>query len=87
MLSGYIDNALSDSDRELVCKRLENDAAFAARLEALRQNDVMLRAAYDQPLQQPIPNRLLALVLRLVSKDLLLKKISAITSMMVNHWQ
>lgn len=59
ILNGYIDGELIESDKAQVSARIENDPAFAARLEALRRNDALIKAAYEQPMHEPAPAHLL----------------------------
>jgi anti-sigma factor RsiW len=59
MLSGYIDGSLGDAERAHVVARLESDPAFAARLERLQRNDTLVKTAYDLPMRDALPVRLL----------------------------
>lgn len=52
-LHGFIDNELDDDRREMVQTHLSHTPADAARVEAWRQQNILLRAAFAQvPLEQ-----------------------------------
>jgi hypothetical protein len=71
LLSSYIDNALNDAEVAAVVERLAAEPAFAARLSALRQNDALLRAAYDQPMREQPPLNLLVRIKNLFGDNVI----------------
>lgn len=60
MLSAYLDGELDADARERVAAALADDAELRERLERLRRNDDLLRAAFDEVEAAPVPERLQA---------------------------
>jgi negative regulator of sigma E activity len=61
-LSAWLDGALDESEAKALEAEMANDPALANRLAELQASDVALRAAFDAPLSEPVPDRLMALL-------------------------
>ncbi len=62
MLSAYLDDALDGDSKAAFETRLTNEPALSEMLSALRGTDDTLRAAYDSPVHEPVPQRFLDLL-------------------------
>ena len=62
VLSALLDGALAEDEAKRLCDRLASDPALAARLEALRGVDAAVRQAYGPIADEPVPQRVLALL-------------------------
>ncbi len=62
LLAAFLDNALSDVECRAVEARLAAEPALAAQLDEMRRDDDLLRAAFDAPLTEPVPQHLLDLL-------------------------
>ncbi len=60
-LAAYVDGELDESQFRDVERRLAEDEAARQTVDDMRQRSAMLRAAFNEPLRAPIPERLLAL--------------------------
>jgi hypothetical protein len=66
-LSAFLDGEL-DGEQSLEMKsRAESDLAVNAKLERMRETDDLVRAAYDKPMQEDVPDRFIAVVDRNLS--------------------
>ncbi len=63
VLQAFLDERLSEPQRERVAAAIDDDAELAARLAALRRLSEMLHGAYDPVLDEPPPQRLLTAVI------------------------
>lgn len=59
-LIAYLDGALEDAERAEVALWLERDAELRERAAQLDESAALLRAAYDEVLREPVPERLIA---------------------------
>jgi anti-sigma factor RsiW len=59
-LIAYLDGELDDAERAAIAVWLERDAELRERAAALGESAALLRAAYDEVLREPVPERLLA---------------------------
>ena len=59
-LVAYLDGELAESERQEIAHRLERDAELRERAAHLGESAAMLRAAFDEVLREPVPERLLA---------------------------
>ena len=62
VLPALLDGALAEDEAKRLCDRLASDPALAARLEALRGVDAAVRQAYGPIADEPVPQRVLALL-------------------------
>jgi hypothetical protein len=61
-LSAWLDGALDESEAKALQVELARDPVLAARLAELQGSDAALRAAFDAPMAEPVPDRLTALL-------------------------
>ncbi len=59
-LIAYLDGELEESERAGIADRLERDAELRERAAALTESAAALRAAFDEVLREPLPERLIA---------------------------
>jgi anti-sigma factor RsiW len=59
-LVAYLDGELDAAARREVEAQLDADPTAAERLAALARSDTLVRAAYDEVLHEPVPERLIA---------------------------
>jgi len=63
ILSAYVDGALSEDDQRAVEAALETDAGARETVERLRRVTELTRAAFQDPIAEPVPQRLVDTVL------------------------
>jgi anti-sigma factor RsiW len=63
LLVAYLDGELETVQRRAVEARLNADPLVAARMAALARSGNLLRAAFDEVVQEPVPDRLIAAAL------------------------
>jgi anti-sigma factor RsiW len=59
-LVAYLDGELDEAERAEIADQLEHDAELAARAQRLSESAALLRAAFDEVLREPLPERLIA---------------------------
>jgi anti-sigma factor RsiW len=59
-LIAYLDGELPESERDEIAHALEHDAELARRAAGLTESAALLRAAFDEVLREPLPERLIA---------------------------
>jgi anti-sigma factor RsiW len=59
-LIAYLDGELGDAERAEVAHWLEHDGELRQRASALGESAALLRAAFDEVLREPVPERLVA---------------------------
>ena len=62
MLAALLDNALSADERRALETRLAAEPPLVAQLGEMQRGDDLLRAAFDAPMKEPVPQRLLDLL-------------------------
>lgn len=58
-LIAYLDGELGDDERAAIAHSLEQDAELRERAAQLSESAALLRAAFDETLHEPVPERLL----------------------------
>jgi hypothetical protein len=61
-LSGFLDGELDAEQLAEMKSRSERDAATSAKLERMRGNDGLVRAAFDGPMREDVPDRFSAAI-------------------------
>ena len=61
-LSAFLDGELDPKKREQVERALARDDSARRQLQKLRRGSAILRAALNEPLSEPVPDRVLALL-------------------------
>lgn len=61
-LSAFLDHQLEDHDADALMDDLSRDDSLAARLAELTEANAAISGAFDAPLHEPVPERLLAIV-------------------------
>ena len=59
-LVAFVDGELDDAAAAEVARAVESDAELAARVDMFRTSSVMVRAAFADVIDEPVPDRLLA---------------------------
>src|SRR5215471_4729265 len=59
-LIAYLDGELGEDERAEIARSLEQDAELRERAAQLSESAALLRAAFDETLHEPVPERLLA---------------------------
>jgi anti-sigma factor RsiW len=59
-LIAYLDGELPESERDEIAHALEHDAELARRAAGFTESAALLRAAFDEVLREPLPERLIA---------------------------
>jgi anti-sigma factor RsiW len=59
-LIAYLDGALAEDERARIAAQLEHDPDLRLRAQRLSESATVLRAAFDEVLREPIPDRLIA---------------------------
>jgi hypothetical protein len=62
LISAYLDDALTPEVRVDLEARIAREPALAAIIAEVRASDALLRAAFDGPMHQPVPQRFLDLL-------------------------
>ena len=61
-LNGFLDGELDTGQLAEMKSRFERDTATSARLERMRETDELVRAAFDGPMQEGVPDRFSAAI-------------------------
>ena len=59
-LIAYLDGELAEDERALVALALEGDTELRDRAARLTESAALLRAAFDEVVREPVPDRLIA---------------------------
>jgi anti-sigma factor RsiW len=59
-LVAYLDGELEARERDEIAARLEHDPEVRLRVQRLSESAALLRAAFDEVLREPLPDRLIA---------------------------
>ena len=59
-LIAYLDGELGENERAEIAHRLEQDAELRERAAQFSESGALVRAAFDETLHEPVPERLLA---------------------------